>query len=107
MTDNRDSLTYLPIADRVSAGIDFLDGRVPGWDERIDLDTLKIEHCTRCVLGQLFGDFGDGLDQLDLYHDKDVRLGFAREPGESIFVYRDLTAAWTAAIRARREVSHG
>lgn len=48
------------VEERVQKGIDFLDASqsVPdNWRELLDLKTLDIENCKRCVLGQLLGDF--------------------------------------------------
>jgi hypothetical protein len=42
------------IADRVAAGADWLDEKYPGWFNSIDLGTLEISNCYRCVLGQVY-----------------------------------------------------
>lgn len=105
MSGNRDSLAVLqPVAERVSAGLDFLDRETPGWDKDIDLDALRLSSCEQCVLGQLYGTWGDGLDFLDLHDDSAARLGFQLYEGEAN-LYGVLTAAWLTAIRARREVT--
>jgi hypothetical protein len=44
----------------VDAGLD------PDWRSRLSVIRLKLSSCTRCVLGQLFGDYVIGVDQLDL-----------------------------------------
>jgi hypothetical protein len=95
------SLAVRPVADRVSAGIDLLDRETPGWDKDIDLDALRLSSCEQCVLGQLYGTFGDGLDFLDLHDDSAARLGFQLYEGEGN-LYGTLTDAWVAAICARR-----
>ena len=96
------------IAERVAKGAAFLDEREPGWDARIDLDTLDLgsSHC--CVLGQLHGGFGAGLAAtgLDDGDGRDIELGFFwtdahrfsldDEPGA-------LAAEWKRVITARRE----
>jgi hypothetical protein len=40
---------------KVASGVKVLDEKVPGWWKVIDLDTLKMDSCTNCMLGQLFG----------------------------------------------------
>jgi len=41
--------------EQVAAGIKVLDEKVPGWWRVIDLENLKMQDCTQCMLGQLFG----------------------------------------------------
>ena len=98
------------IAERVARGAAFLDEREPGWDARIDLDTLSLDSPCCCVLGQLHGGYGAGLRATGLGDDdgRDIELGFFwtdehlvgfsldDEPG-------DLTAEWKRVITARRE----
>ncbi len=50
----------------VANGAALLDEHLPGWHERIDLDTLDISSCDKCMLGQLFGRYGIGKDALGL-----------------------------------------
>jgi hypothetical protein len=45
------------ITERVQRGALLLDATVPNWAARIDTDFLALSCCTRCVLGQLFGDY--------------------------------------------------
>lgn len=44
---------HLP--DKVRRGALVLDRLVPKWEHRVDLDNLKMESGTLCMLGQLFG----------------------------------------------------
>jgi hypothetical protein len=100
---NRDSVT-----ERVSAGIDLLDRECRGWDKHIDLGRLSLDSCQRCVLGQLFRSYSLGLADLELDDDEAVELGFDQDEDEDDgdgTGYPALTAAWTIAIRARREVT--
>lgn len=48
----------------VKAGAQLLDEREPGWAQRIDVQGLEMSACKACVLGQLYGDFGAGMDRL-------------------------------------------
>ena len=59
-------MTVLRLRERVQAGVNLLDQKGPGWDQRIDPHGLNIAHLRCCVLGQLFGDYGLGLFKLNL-----------------------------------------
>lgn len=43
--------TYIPR--NVERGAEFLDARIPGWEEKIDLDKLDLGSCCNCIVGQL------------------------------------------------------
>lgn len=77
-------------AAKVNAGIQLLDTEKPGWREKIDLDNLDLGSCDICVLGQVFGNYYDGVEKLkvDAYE-----YGF--NTGGS---FRELTAAWKEAL---------
>jgi hypothetical protein len=50
-------LTYADLTtyrERVAKGAAVLDAEVPGWADRIDLDSLELRNTNQCVLGQLF-----------------------------------------------------
>lgn len=47
--------------ERVQRGAAVLDGFRPGWASTVNVDELEIASMDDCVLGQVFGDFGDGL----------------------------------------------
>lgn len=108
------------IADRVARGAALLDVKLPGWETEIDLDTLDIQMCTTCVVGQIFGDHADpyeyGADHLFLldayqYQDAPVMVahGFAghapdslRDPDVEASEWAALTAEWKRVIQQRR-----
>lgn len=52
------------IQETVARGAAWLDGVEPGWWDRVNLDTLHMESCKNCVLGQLGGDFRHELAKL-------------------------------------------
>jgi len=94
---------------RVERGVAFLDQRMPDWVERVDLNTLDTQHLERCVLGQLFGDYVIGVEELGLKEEGDrldevsvYSLGFQASGDEGQPTYADLTEAWRAAILERR-----
>lgn len=47
------------VAERVSAGIALLDERVPGWQNKINLEEFDIRHTRKCILGQVFEGYDD------------------------------------------------
>lgn len=102
---------------RAERGAELLDRVSPGWHEKIDPDILYMMCTKYCVLGQLYGDFSDGLVALgildehehasvshpkiaDVYaHGWDVELSLPES------LYDDLDAAWTDQINKRRASS--
>lgn len=104
MLDTTNRVAAAPFAERVAAGADFLDHKVPGWAKRINPRALDVSSCVRCVLGQLFDHYSDGLAFLDVEEgDSTVRLGFDLDLAElGRDSYAGLTAAWADAVRARR-----
>lgn len=95
----------LPVEVRVKNGMMLLDEKHgPGWVWRIDVDTLALASTCRCVLGQVYGDYGDALDVLGLFNGRSAEHGFtltgSQEPEPVMWV--ELTTAWRHAILARR-----
>ena len=89
----------LSVEERVQNGICFLDERVPGWRERIDLDTLDVTDAQNCIVCQLFGAFGDGIvTELCISSDQAERLGFC-PMGPSSTDAVGVDAAWKSALR--------
>jgi hypothetical protein len=97
------------VKDRVQNGIALLDRETSGWEGRIDLETLDLQDCGLCVLGQVFGGFAEGALRLFRGHEDmgyagwehgfdGVTVGDLKEvPG----MYADLTGEWAARIRDR------
>lgn len=100
MTDNRDSAPT--VTERVAAGVALLDREQPGWDSKVNLDTLNIASSWNCVLGQLYGDELTGGKALDLKWVVAVRCGFDRHSGELRVVFDELTDEWKRVISERR-----
>ena len=98
---------------RVACGVALLDEKLPGWVERIDLDTLNLASPCRCILGQTwdlpvgvdYTAFALHADALDIDGDEEVAYGF-NAGGEDWFEdegeYDALTAEWKRVILARR-----
>lgn len=93
------------IAERVAAGARWLDEYEPGWVDRIDLESLDLGSCDRCIAGQLLGDFVNVDEQwpISTFRETDA-LGFSL-PLQRDLEYDDLTAAWRTLITARRALT--
>jgi hypothetical protein len=109
-------------AARVAQGAAFLDRVRPGWEHTIDVDTLAMRRCSRCVLGQVYGDYSAvaehfgwspytwrmlSLPQVALgftLADVDICDGPVQADGEAIVdaAWRTLGDAWIGAIALRR-----
>jgi len=96
------------IAARVARGAALLDERMPGWDQRINLDRLDLHSPCRCILGQIFpassrdGGYWDGIKELGL-------ASWGPDPGGAEAYgfttarnFQMLTAEWRRVIGARR-----
>lgn len=117
-----------PLAERVAAGAALLDRVLPGWwqarrsGRRVNLTGLDLGSYESCVLGQLWGDFGAGVDvlvrariaqdplhsrRMDAYGfalpwDPDEYEGPSNEYITRVASWGALTAAWKALVRGRR-----
>lgn len=102
----------LPIETRVKAGMALLDEKYgPEWVEAIDVESLDLQDNCSCVLGQLEGEFNEGLSKV---FNLPLGSGFAPVVVDSGFnadradiwarmdEYPELTTVWKAAILARR-----
>ena len=49
---------------RVANGVKLLNEEMPGWYNKINLNTLRVQSSFSCPLGQLFGDYLAGINQL-------------------------------------------
>jgi hypothetical protein len=54
----------LDVPGRVQRGIQILDEKAAGWVAKIDLGRLVFASPFNCILGQVFGSFGDGMRSL-------------------------------------------
>ena len=90
------------IAERVHLGAERLDAARPGWYREIDLDLFDITSWCSCILGQLYGSFGEGRRQLDLQAGESLALGFDLVDRPAVF-WRALAYAWRTLITQRLE----
>jgi hypothetical protein len=93
------------MADRVDRGIFLLDKCCPDWRLRIQLPSLDMESMYACVLGQVFGTYGNGCEELGL----DDLDGGAAEYGFDMTrarnEYAPLRTLWEKAIRPSEEAT--
>ena len=106
---------------RVARGAALLDAERPGWADQIGADTLAMESCDQCVLGQLYGNYWQGcrivwkvLPSDRRYsssefgftlYDSEQQISFdGTEEGAVMARFKALADAWRVAIRERTEV---
>lgn len=85
-------------------GAQVLDEDYPGWEKKVNVETLNIDDLYNCVLGQLYYRYSAGVEALsgyDFYSDEAwqwaVDHGF--DSGS--------TNRWREEIRNRLDVLHG
>lgn len=92
-------------ASRITAGAKLLDRNVSGWEDRIDLDKLDLSTHDCCMLGQLFGSYSKGLEDLNIGNPS--RYGFftgtthGPRTQRDFLQYDKLKRIWTNLIRKR------
>ena len=93
------------LATRVRRGVALLDRVMPGWHDRIDVDTLDINFCHRCVLGQLFGgnyDLGVSTVFVNRELFDDAFAGFDSYSLQRSRENAALTRLWAFVVRTRQ-----
>lgn len=92
---------------RVARGAALLDVQRPGWEDEIDLSYLNLGDPDRCVLGQTYGGYRNGLQNLFksqfspfVVHPDAVAHGFEHDDQAS---YNALFYAWAMLIKERQE----
>lgn len=84
------------ITDRVRAGIAFLNVVKPGWKKEIDLKRLDLSSGNTCMIGELYGDYDEGIITLGIENNTAEVLGFYESDASK---YSKLTRAWKMALR--------
>jgi hypothetical protein len=89
---------------RVVRGADRLDERVgQDWPFAVNLRDLSMVSCDSCVLGQVEGAYGCGLDAIDVAPERAADYGFSWWGDvDSVAFWRRLGRAWRAEINRRR-----
>lgn len=109
--------------EEIKEGMKLLDEKAPAliyplyeemildWRSLIDTDILDMQFATKCILGQLFGWYDDGVEKIGLpldYCSDDAReqavnLGFALPYESGREAYKQLTEQWKQALLEERE----
>lgn len=103
---------------RVERGMALLDEKFAGhdWLGRVDLDVLDMQHGLHCIVAQVWGlPFYQVLSSMGVWNcmsEGEARSFMFRHGLDASWsedgndYYRELTAAWKAAIEARRGAEH-
>lgn len=83
--------------DDVLRGVELLDEEAPGWRDKIDLPSLHLMNCNSCVLGQVFGDFETGCNELGLTWYEAKEYGFVLD-SDAPHRYAWLTRTWRKVL---------
>jgi hypothetical protein len=110
MTRNTDPNNLPAIPTRIQKGAALLDLKIPNWHLQIDLETLNMNWCYACIIGQLFPHpigYTEGILSLGLNYthkdDSQQEHGFeAYGFGDQEEEYNELTEAWKTEILRRR-----
>lgn len=98
--------------ERAAAGAALLDERLPGWADKVNLDTLEMWSPSSCVLAQAYGSFTGAVDVFGLVYEQDtdrpsvIDLGFEApnddpESNEREDTFAWLDIAWADEVRSR------
>jgi hypothetical protein len=83
------------IPENVKRGVALLDERLPTWRQRVNPDTLDLANGCRCIVGQVLGDYDEGVALLGLSQRDAERYGFFTSGRQT---FRSLTEAWQRVI---------
>lgn len=89
---------------RVLRGIDYLNRKITGWIDRIDLDSLSMSSDCECVIGQIAGSWCVYTEQKDLTDKQSEEYGFCI-PDDVIdrpSAWAELDYRWTIEIQRLR-----
>ncbi|QFG25422.1 hypothetical protein [Actinomadura sp. WMMB 499] len=86
---------------RAERGAELLDKARPGWEKEVNLYRLDMMRTDDCVIGQLFGDWGNGLLKLGLNGDGSAEHGFNLGDLAGDYTYTVLTGIWRHLVRSR------
>jgi len=93
--------------ERVEQGVRFLDVRVPGWYEMIDVERLDIRNKYACVLGQVYGEYSKGLQELfgfDLCYTVPLAKDYGFDACDQA-AFPILSEIWKNTIRPRQQAA--
>ncbi len=91
------------VQERVDKGVQLLDFKCPGWRKKVYASKLDMSDILNCVLGQIFGYYYDGLNELELSDnpeelcDSPRHFGFNASSGDEA-EYLELKREWTKRL---------
>jgi len=87
----------------IQNGIDLLTKHFgEGWQDRIDLDQLDMNHCDYCVVWQLFDDYGIAVrEELRLSSAGEISHGFWTRDN-SYEAWKELDREWHEYFETRK-----
>ena len=90
----------------IARGVALLDEKLPGWEERVNLNRLDLSSTCDCVCGQIvtkkdrwWSRYRHGLAVLGIEEHHAGRYGFVATGNTK---YASLTDEWARVIRAKR-----
>lgn len=87
--------------ERVAKGAALLDLKYAGWADKINSETLYMDSCANCVVGQLLGSFDD-VEDLGIDVDDSWEYGFYHSPHRHhADDYKELEETWLREINKR------
>ena len=86
---------------RAESGAKFLDKTRPGWARRVRVTQLDITSRDMCILGQVYGNYVDATDKLNLSDRVADSKGFNTVYVGDYDAQNPLEAAWKDEIRKR------
>lgn len=84
---------------QIELGVQLLDDKYPGWLAEIDLETLDIAIGTKCIIGQLTGDY---IHSPLIKHINPLEFGFTLSFEQLPRLNTVLTKEWKAKILSLR-----
>ncbi len=93
-------MTKLPSS--VANAAKLLDVELPGWANKIDVDSLDMREPNKCILGQLYNDYMIGIEKLDIDIDctKETVFGGSLKM-ENLAENKKLIDKWIVEINKR------
>lgn len=97
-------VTMSTIRRRVNRGVAKLNELSPGWLSKVNPDKLVLNSYSGCVLAQIYGDYGAGLNAIGIsFYDmtnmrERVNLGFSVN-GEPYDVHKKTEEFWKRKLR--------
>lgn len=81
--------------ERVDRGVALLDEKFPSWKRVVSAEVLDMSQPDLCIMGQLFGGYGIGLDNIGIDNYEAEQYGFdVTLNSNGVESYRDLNHEW-------------